>query len=55
MDVGFRERTTSSGWFGTPATAPYDSDYYLEKLDDWLERYGPYLGVKPMPAQGELF
>lgn len=38
-----------------PATAPYDSDYYLEKLDDWLERYGPYLGVKPEPAQGELF
>jgi len=37
------------------ATAPYDSDYYLEKLDDWLERYGPYLGVKPTPAQGELF
>ena len=38
-----------------PAKAPYDSDYYLEKLDDWLERYGPYLGVKPTPAQGELF
>jgi DNA polymerase elongation subunit (family B) len=38
-----------------PAAAPYDSGYYLEKLDDWLERYGPYLGVKPTPAQGELF
>ncbi len=38
-----------------PATAPYDPDYYLEKLDDWLERYGPFLGHKPTSAQGELF
>ncbi len=38
-----------------PATAPYDPDYYLAKLDDWLERYGPFLGHKPTPAQGELF
>ncbi|MDB6093740.1 MAG: polymerase region [Verrucomicrobia bacterium] len=41
-----------------PATAPYDPDYYAEKLDDWLERYGPFLGVKPLPPaneQGELF
>jgi len=38
------------------ATAPYAPDYYLEKLDDWLERYGPFLGVKAAPsAQGELF
>ncbi len=37
------------------ATAPYDPDYYLAKLDDWLERYGPFLGHKPTPAQGELF
>ncbi|MDF3058326.1 MAG: polymerase [Rariglobus sp.] len=36
--------------------APYDPGYYLEKLDDWLERYGPYLGVKPAGGeQGELF
>ena len=35
--------------------APYDPDYYLEKLDDWLVRYGPVLGVKLEPAQGELF
>ncbi len=39
---------------------PYDSAYYLEKLDDWLERYAPFLGVEPTrtpPAevQGELF
>ncbi len=37
------------------ATAPYDPDYYLEKLDDWLERYGGFLGVKPLgDGQGEL-
>jgi DNA polymerase I len=36
-------------------TAPYDPDYYLAKLDDWLERYGPFLGVKPAGGvQGEL-
>jgi DNA polymerase elongation subunit (family B) len=37
-----------------PATAPYDPDYYLEKLDDWLERYGVFLGSKPAPQQPEL-
>jgi DNA polymerase I len=39
------------------AAAPYDPAYYLEKLDDWLERHGPLLGVKPSaaPAQDELF
>jgi DNA polymerase I len=38
-----------------PATAPYDRDYYVEKLDEWLERYGSFLGVEPRPpAQGEL-
>jgi DNA polymerase I len=36
--------------------APYDPAAYLEKLDDWLERYGPLLGVQPAPTetQGEL-
>lgn len=41
------------------AAAPYDPDYYIEKLDDWLTRYGIFLGVKPAsespPQQGELF
>ncbi len=37
------------------ATAPYDPVYYADKLDDWLERYGPFLGVKPAGEQGELF
>jgi DNA polymerase I len=40
--------------------APYDPSYYLEKLDDWLTRYGAFLGVKPPSkepdgVQGELF
>jgi DNA polymerase elongation subunit (family B) len=29
-----------------PVNAGYDPFYYIEKLDDWLERYGPFLGVK---------
>jgi DNA polymerase, archaea type len=41
-----------------PDAAPYDPAYYIGKIDDWLERYGPFLGVKPAPAveenQGEL-
>jgi len=37
------------------AAAPYDAGYYLEKIDDWLERYGKFLGVLPQGgAQGEL-
>ena len=35
--------------------APYDRDYYVEKLDEWLARYGQFLGVTaPPPDQGEL-
>ncbi len=40
-----------------PVAAPYDPDYYAEKLDDWLERYATFLGIKPLPPaneQGEL-
>lgn len=37
-----------------PVAAPYDVTTYLEKLDDWLDRYGPFLGVKPPSEQGEL-
>jgi hypothetical protein len=34
----------------------YDPKAYLEKLDDWLERYGALLGAaSPGIAQGELF
>jgi DNA polymerase elongation subunit (family B) len=34
--------------------APYAVDYYLVKLDDWLERYGRFLGNQPIPAQQEM-
>lgn len=39
-----------------PVSAHYDPHYYVEKLDDWLERYGAFLGIKPPPVetQGEL-
>ena len=42
-----------------PAGAPYDPEYYSAKLDDWLERYGKFIGVSPAPPeadsrQGEL-
>jgi DNA polymerase, archaea type len=42
-----------------PAAAPYEPEYYIDKLDDWLERYGKFIGVAPAPAkadsrQGEL-
>jgi DNA polymerase I len=42
-----------------PAAAPYDPTYYTGKLDDWLRRYGPFLGVAPVKesseVQGEMF
>ncbi|HVU38464.1 MAG TPA: DNA polymerase, partial [Opitutales bacterium] len=39
-----------------PAVAPYDADYYLEKLDDWVERYAAFLApvASGQPVQGEL-
>jgi len=38
-----------------PVAAPYDPTFYAEKLDDWLERYGNFIGVKPLgDGQGEL-
>jgi len=42
-----------------PVAAPYDPDHYLGKLDDWLERYGKFIGVSAPPRgvdsrQGEL-
>ena len=37
-----------------PVSAPYDPVYYLGKIDDWLERYGRFLGIKPQGAQQEM-
>ena len=41
------------------AASPYDPSHYAGKLDDWLERYGRFLGVcapakEPDNRQGEL-
>jgi DNA polymerase elongation subunit (family B) len=42
-----------------PVAAPYDPEYYAGKIDDWLERYGKFLGVSARSKeadtrQGEL-
>jgi DNA polymerase, archaea type len=37
-----------------PLQAPYDPGYYLEKIDDWVERYGRFIGIKPHSDQQEL-
>lgn len=37
-----------------PASAPYDPVYYLEKIDDWVERYGRFAGVAPQVDQQEM-
>jgi DNA polymerase elongation subunit (family B) len=42
-----------------PVAAPYDPEHYSGKLDDWLERYGRFVGVaapdpKADDRQGEL-
>ncbi|HEY5550895.1 MAG TPA: hypothetical protein VIK52_03345 [Opitutaceae bacterium] len=36
------------------ATAPYEPHYYLEKLNDWITRYGAFISVKPTGVQEEL-
>jgi len=36
-------------------SAPYDESYYLEKIDDWVERYGKFIGATPVgDGQGDL-
>jgi len=37
-----------------PLSAPYDPLYYLEKIDDWVERYGRFIGIKPHSDQQEM-
>jgi DNA polymerase I len=34
--------------------APYDPVYYLGKIDDWLERYGRFLGVPSETGQQDM-
>jgi DNA polymerase I len=38
--------------------APYDASYYLKKLDEWVNRYEPFLDaekVAPIDPQGSFF
>lgn len=37
-----------------PAAAPYDPVYYLDKIDDWAERYGRFLGIRPQTDQQQM-
>jgi DNA polymerase elongation subunit (family B) len=53
-----KEKGKTSDWQRARAVAlydaeaaPYDPGYYLAKLDDWLERYGTFLGIAPLPPQ----
>ncbi len=36
------------------AAAPYDPGYYCDKLDDWLARYGVFLGAAAPQPQAEF-
>ena len=59
--IGAKAKGQASDWQRAQPLAgydagrtPYDPDYYLVKVDDWLERYGRFLGVKPETAQQEM-
>jgi DNA polymerase elongation subunit (family B) len=59
--IGPKQKGQTSDWqrarpiaAHSAATAPYDPKYYGEKLEDWLERYGRFLGIAPQPPQQEM-
>jgi DNA polymerase, archaea type len=59
--IGPREKGQTSDWQRArplghydPVNAPYAVDYYLVKLDDWLDRYGRFLGIQANPDQQEM-
>ncbi len=60
--IGPKEKGRSADWQRArplaaydPKTAPCDPSYYLKKIDDWLKRYGTFLGFEETSAQEELF
>jgi DNA polymerase elongation subunit (family B) len=60
--VGARAKGQTSDWQRArplatydPVGAPYDAEYYLVKMDDWVERYGRFLGLKPETGQQDMF
>ena len=60
--IGPKAKGQTSDWqrarplasHGTGQAPPYDPDYYLVKIDDWLERYGRFLGIEAESAQQEM-
>ena len=59
--IGVKSKGQASDWQRArplaahdPAVAPYDPVYYLAKIDDWLERYGRFLGIQPKASQQEM-
>ncbi|MBA4137659.1 MAG: DNA polymerase [Opitutus sp.] len=59
--IGAKQRGQAADWQRArpiaqfdPVTAPYDPVYYLEKIDDWVERYGRFAGVRPQIDQQEM-
>jgi DNA polymerase elongation subunit (family B) len=59
--IGAKQKGQTADWqrarpisLYDPATAPYDPVYYLEKLDDWAERYGRFVGLRPRVDQQEF-
>lgn len=37
-----------------PVQSPYDPDHYLKKVDEWIDRYGSYVGMKRVSEQTEF-
>ena len=59
--IGVKAKGQTSDWQRArpvaahdPDTAAYDPAYYLDKIDDWLERYGRFAGIQPQAAQQEM-
>lgn len=59
--IGVRQKGQTADWqrarpvaLFDADSAPYDPVYYLEKIDDWTERYGRFVGLRPDVDQQEL-
>lgn len=59
--IGAKQKGQTADWqrarpaaLFDPVAAPYDPVYYLEKIDDWAERYGRFVGLRPQVDQQEF-
>lgn len=59
--IGARQKGQTADWqrarpvaLYDAQAAPYDPVYYLEKIDDWAERYGRFVGLRPQVDQQEF-